>query len=82
MSYLFVTTLMASRLLQALLESVAEIVFQGVPLATETATFDPPGVPIEGEQILVPVMVVAHLASQFMTQNSLTPRVAFAPTEI
>jgi hypothetical protein len=69
MSYLSVTPLIVLRFLQAAKESVAVIVFHGVPLATETATLDPPGVPVEGEQIFVPAIVVAHFDSHFITQN-------------
>jgi hypothetical protein len=77
MSYLSETPLMELRFLQALKAFVAVIANHGVPLATETAIFEALAAPVEDEQIVVPLMVVAHLASHFITQKSLTLRRGF-----
>jgi hypothetical protein len=80
-SYLLTTPFKALRLVQAVRESDAVIVFHGTPFATETAILEALAAPVEGEQFVVPARVVAHFASHFITQKSLfTPRAVFFET--
>jgi hypothetical protein len=81
-SYLLTTPFIEFRFLQAVRELVASMLFQGVPLATDTAILEALAVPVEGEQIEVPAIVVAHFASHFITQKSLTLKTGFPRTGI